>query len=108
MRGKKRLFILFLLLGCGIFATLWMNDIYEDRQHRISIEAPTSLYEAPDLAAYQQLGGKSILQFMPGDQVAVKRIKHGKDYLAIRIETAAGSTGWVVLGPNIKLISPKS
>jgi hypothetical protein len=98
------IFAAFIALVAGVAVALWAYDIYQDRQIRISIEGPVCMYEAPELAAYPRLQGKPIMQLNPGEAISVLRVRYGKDYMAIKLQTANESIGWVCFDRNIRII----
>jgi hypothetical protein len=77
-------------------------DIYKDRQHKIKIIGWTDLQTKPSTSDYE-----IIKKLPPNSQVKVLRIIYGKDYMAIKVETADGQKGWIIFNSQlIKIIGP--
>ena len=75
-------------------------DMYKDRQNSIVIKGPVSVYDNWEPYPKDQ---KEKFILTVGDAVTVKRIRYGKDYMAIRVETHDGKSGWVVPDENCLL-----
>ncbi|MFC1536708.1 hypothetical protein ACFL48_02705 [Pseudomonadota bacterium] len=100
-----------LLIVCSIPLTIWALDVYNDRQIKVLIEAPTQLYSSEFDAAYADCINckhpKPLLELNSDIELTVKRTTYGKDYWALQVETKDGVSGWVISGQNgVKIINP--
>ena len=89
--------VLFLFIGISFLA----YDIYEDRQNEIILTGPVPVYA--DWNQYPISQQTPIFMLSPGTNVSVKRIRYGKDYIAILIETENDQTGWIFSGFSFEL-----
>ena len=94
---------IFVAIIIGILAALWGGDALMDRSISVVVEGEAPLYALPPQdypASNPQIG-----TLKPGDSAKVTRSGYGKDFQAVRVETASGQTGWVVLGTGVRLVS---
>jgi len=101
MKFKIFVAVLFILVP----VLVWMGDINNDQKHKIVIEQSIGLYKSLEEAAHS---GSPIDTVEKNEKVKVKRIKYGKDYMAVQIEKPNGSVGWVVVGDGVKVIKPEN
>jgi hypothetical protein len=76
-------------------------DILQDRQHILVTEGPVPAY--PDWERYPPSGMKPGFVIPPDTTLRVKRIRYGKDYMAVRVQSEKGETGWVFYGSGFKI-----
>ena len=98
MRNKKvtknqKKNIIGLLTIVILVAGLVGFDVYQDRRHNVAIKGPVPVFGDWDPYPTDDKNVKFILH--TGDTVTVKRIRYGKSYQAVRIETRDGKVGWV-------------
>jgi hypothetical protein len=93
VRVSKQLFAL-LATTSVVGSWLWIQDVISDRRTSIEIVRRVPLFadlpDSPRPVSAQQ----GTLE--PGQPVRVLRIRYGKDYRAIRVETSRGQTGWLL------------
>ncbi len=77
-------------------------DIFQDRQHIVLTDESVSAYT--DWEPYPTKEMKPIFILPPKTSAKVKRIRYGKDYMAIKVESQNGQIGWIFSGQpfNIK------
>ena len=85
--------IIGLLIIAILVAGLIGFDVYGDRQHNIIIKGPVPVFGDWEPYPMDDQQAKFILAL--GDSVTVKRIRYGKSYQAVRIETRDDKVGWV-------------
>ena len=100
---KFKIFIAALFILVPVL--VWIGDVNNDQKHKIEIEQSIGLYNSPEEAAYS---GSPIDTVEKNEKVKVKRIKYGKDYMAVKIEKSNGSVGWVVVGNGVKVLKPEN
>ncbi len=81
---------LFLIMMCFL-----AYDIYQDRQIKIIFTGAVPVYA--DWKPYP-IDQQPILMLSPEAIVKVKRIRYGKDYMSILVETQNGQSGWIFSG----------
>lgn len=81
--------LIIVIFGAGLIGF----DIYEDRRHSIIIKGPVPVFGEWEPYPMDDQQAKFILAM--GEPVTVKRIRYGKSYRAVRIETRDGKIGWV-------------
>ena len=83
------LIVLFAITGIVGF------DVYHDRQNRIIVKGPVPVYS--DWKSHpRDRKPEFILNSDTG--VKIKRIRYGKSYMAVRIESQNGQSGWIFFG----------
>ena len=88
---------LFLIMMCFL-----AYDIYQDRQNKIIFTGTVPVYA--DWEPYPK-DQQPILILSTEEIVKVKRIRYGKDYMAILVETQNGQSGWIFSGYSFNLTS---
>ncbi len=68
-------------------------DIIQDRQHIVLTDESVSAYT--DWEPYPTKQMKPIFMLHPKISTKVKRIRYGKDYMAIKVEGQNGQVGWI-------------
>ena len=76
-------------------------DIVQDRQHIVFTEESVPAYT--DWKPYPTKETKPLFILPPKSNAKVKRIRHGKDYMAIKVENEKGQVGWIFYGPALKI-----
>ena len=71
-------------------------DIYKDRQNIVVTEESVPAYA--DWEPYPTKLQKPVFTLPPQAILNVKRIRYGKDYMAVRVETQEGQSGWIFSG----------
>lgn len=90
--------ILSLLIGM-----YWGADVLGDRTYRAEVDTPASLYSLPP---YEYPAVNPVVAtLVPSQSIQVLRVRHGKDFETLKVETPSGQVGWVIVGEGIKVIS---
>ena len=79
-----------------IIGGLFGYDIYKDRQNVVVTEELVPAYA--DWEPYPTKLQKPVFTVPPQAIMNVKRIRYGKDYMAVRVETQEGESGWIFSG----------
>ena len=96
MRIIRNIIILILIIVAIAIACFVGYDIYEDRQNKLVLNGTVPVYA--DWHPYPTKEQKPIFILSAQATVKVKRIRYGKDYMAVRVETQAGKSGWIFTG----------
>jgi hypothetical protein len=76
---------------------LW--DLKGDRSKSVKILKPTQLY-----SDWESINGsKTIGSVAPGEHLKVLRIRYAKDHMAIKVEKADGSSGWLIPDDSVEI-----
>ena len=77
-----------------VIAILVVNDIREDRRQTLVTVGPLQVYEDNDFWAK----GKPTALVEPHARLSVRRIRYGKDYMAVKVRLEGGREGWAFSG----------
>lgn len=91
------------LVVAVLIALLWVHDVWEDRQHSVSVKSDTPLYAG---SADESCGGTRIGVIRPGTAVRVQRIRYWKNCATIDVALPDGRKGYIVLGDGDVSVSP--
>lgn len=82
---------------------MWGGDVLGDRQYRADVIGPAPLYSLPphEYPASNPL----VSTLRPGEHLRVLRVRYGKDFEALKVETEDGHVGWVIGGEGINVVS---
>lgn len=105
MKMIKKVLIISALLLAVVVSLLVYNDILKDQRHKIEIIDKTPVYA--NWEPYPR-NEQPLFSVTTTDIVRVKRIRYGKDYMTIKIETEKGQSGWVFYGPTVRIQYPKN
>ena len=75
---------------------LWAWDVRQDRKYQLTILEPIDLLEsAPeDIAERYPETNRVVGRILPGEAVAVRRMRYGKDIQIWRVRKQDGTEGW--------------
>lgn len=76
-------------------------DIIQDRQNSVLTEGPVPAYA--DWTPYPSKEMKSKFVLPPRSGARVKRIRYGKDYMAVKVESKGGEIGWIFYGQPFRI-----
>lgn len=98
---KRSAFALLFVVLMG--AVMWGGDVLGDRQYRADVIGPAPLYSLPphEYPASNPL----VSTLRPGEHLRVLRVRYGKDFEALKVETEDGHVGWVIGGEGINVVS---
>jgi len=99
--------ILILVLALAVIGTAACigYDIFRDRQHTVLTDGSVPAYT--DWQPYPTKEMKPIFMLPPKTSSKVKRIRYGKDYMAIKVESQNSQVGWIFSGQPFKLKKAK-
>ncbi len=81
-------------------AGLYAYDLWDDRRHEIEIVGKTPVYASRE--PYPQREAP-LFSVSANDRAVIKRIRYGKNHMAMNIETSDGRSGWVFYGPTLRI-----
>lgn len=92
---------------CLVVLGLWAADIARDRGNKEKITEAVSAYSNWE-CGYPNKSGCSVVFDVPaGTDHDVKRIRYGKDFMAIQINQD-GLSGWVFSGKGVQTLAKPS
>lgn len=94
-------FALLLLLLFAVGLVRWATDVHKDREHRVSVNAPTPLFKGSGNDGCNRAQQIEIIQ--PGAPVAVRRIRYWKDCATIDVVLSNGQHGYIVFDNHISV-----
>lgn len=92
------LVIAILLIGAGGFLGY---DIFQDRQHVVVTKE--SVPANSDWEPYPSREMKPVFVLQSNTRAKVNRIRYGKDYMALKVETSGGEIGWTFHGDSFRV-----
>ncbi|MFT6635924.1 hypothetical protein [Alcanivorax sp.] len=81
---------------------LWFIDIASDQENAVEITAPVSAYTEWECGYPDQLDCSVVFEAYVGEKYDVRRIRYGKDFMAIKIQQGDLS-GWVFSGEGVRV-----
>ncbi len=92
--------LMILLAAIAVIALGWyLWDLKGDRSKTVKILKPTPLYEG-----WESLNsGPSIGNVEPGEKLKVLRVRYAKDHMAVKVEKADGSSGWIIPDASVEM-----
>ncbi|MGD0169770.1 MAG: hypothetical protein ABSE54_08610 [Smithella sp.] len=100
---KKVLITIFaaiIILSIGIGGMIGY-DIHQDQQNTIITSAPVPAYADWEPCPTKEM--KPIFTLSANTITNVKRIRYGKDYMALRVAGPKGEQGWVFYGSSFRI-----
>ncbi|HMK22051.1 MAG TPA: hypothetical protein VK466_06930 [Terriglobales bacterium] len=88
----------------GVVLFLWANDVRQDRQHVLIIEAPTPLFVGT--GGDGRCEGTKLTTVDQGSKLPVRRIRYLKNCAAVDVVLPDGRKGYVVLGVGHAVVDP--
>ncbi len=103
MSKNVKAFIVSTLAALLLGALLWVGDFYGDHQYKVEVVKSAPLYSlAPtDYPATNPV----LLNLSVGNHLRVLRVRYGKDFEALKVETDDGNIGWVIGDDGVKVTS---
>lgn len=98
-RNSAIALVMLVLLG----ACVWGLDILKDRKFVVAVKAPATLYSLPP-HEYPKTN-PAVTTLSVGQPLQVLRVRYGKDFEALKVETANGQVGWVIGGEGVSVLS---
>lgn len=86
-----------------VVLSVWLADIFNDQAKTVKITDTLPAYNAWECGCQNHLGCSVVFEVDSGAVYDVKRIRYGKDFIAIKIDQS-GASGWVFSGKGIRLI----
>lgn len=111
MRHKRMRRTLQIILGVavlivtGAILAAVVADIRNDQKTRLRITGETQLLAHP---RPQNQGNQVVGRVARDEAVQVRRIRYGKDFMAIKVRTTHGDEGWLILGESAFEILPST
>ena len=98
-----RRYLIFVAVVSAVVAAVWGVDIAADRRYQLAVVEPTPLLSVSPLE--YPASNLPLATLQPGQQVKVLRMRYGKDFQTFKIETTSGTTGWVIGGQGVRVVS---
>lgn len=92
---------------CLVILGLWVADIAGDRGNKIKITEAVSAYSNWECGYSNKPGCSVVFDVPAGTAHDVKRIRYGKDFMAIQINQD-GLSGWVFSGNGVQTLAKPS
>ena len=89
-----------LLAVCGIG---WWADVSADRNYILAVVVSEPVYSLPPHT--YPTSNPIVETLTPGQPLRVLRVRYGKDFEAIEVQTPSGQVGWVLSGGGIRVVS---
>jgi hypothetical protein len=77
-------------------------DAYHDRQHRVVIQGPVSVYHTPEDPSRDH-SNSEIARVTEKDALKVMPIRYEKDYMVVRVKLANGQQGYIFSGSDFQI-----
>jgi hypothetical protein len=90
-----------LLLGGPL--VLYLLDVASDRRYVVVVQKDTPLLTLPP-HEYPNPNPAGA-EVKSGQPVRVLRVRYGKDFESLKVETESGEVGWVVNGLGVEVVS---
>ena len=98
----KRLAISVAVVAAAV-AGLWAADVAVDRRYVVAVVGPEPLLALPP-HEYPEVN-PALRTLSPGEPIRVLRVRYGKDFEAMKVETGTGQVGWVLGGGGVQVLS---
>lgn len=92
---------------CLVILGLWAADIAADRGNKVKITEAVSAYSNWECGYSNKPGCSVVFDVPAGTAHDVKRIRYGKDFMAIQINQD-GLSGWVFSGKEVQTLAKPS
>lgn len=92
---------------CLVILGLWVADIAGDRGNKVKITEAVSAYSNWECGYSNKPGCSVVFDVPAGTAHDVKRIRYGKDFMAIQINQD-GLSGWVFSGKEVQTLAKPS
>ena len=89
--------IAFFLVTCT-----WLLDVANDRNKEVKVTESVSAYNDWECGYQNHNGCSVVFEIKPVAIFEVRRIRYGKDFMAVKI-VQAGSSGWIFLGKGVQV-----
>ncbi len=96
MKVQTAIVAIAVLIAAFGIAGFLVYDVYQDRQNTVVCNGPVPVYA--DWEPYPTKAQKPSYVLPAQAILKVKRIRYGKDYMAVRVETQKGESGWIFSG----------
>lgn len=92
---------------CLVVLGLWAVDIASDRGNKVKITEAVSAYSNWECGYPNKPGCSVVFDVPAGTDHDVKRIRYGKDFMAIQVNQD-GLSGWVFSGTGVQTFAKPS
>lgn len=90
-----------------IALSVWLSDIANDQSKTVKVENVVYAYNIWECGDQQTMDCKVVFETETNKSYDVKRIRYGKDFVAIQIKQA-GVSGWILFGNEVQIIAAPS
>ncbi|MBC3880624.1 hypothetical protein H8K35_03110 [Undibacterium sp. LX40W] len=101
VRKNASLIVAFVVVvvGCAI----WVADVIGDRSYQVVVVSPARLLSIAPTDYPDK--NPVVTTIKPGESLKVIRVRYGKDFETLKVETTSGNVGWVIPGDGVKVVS---
>ncbi|MFO6423574.1 hypothetical protein [Motilimonas sp. KMU-193] len=89
-----------IFIGLLFVVGIWLLDIANDRGKEVKILESVEAFNDWECGYQNQSGCNVVFEVNPNSTFKVKRIRYGKDFMAVKI-SQDGSSGWVLSGKSV-------
>ena len=98
---RRCAFALIFVLLLGV--VIWGGDVIGDRRYEVDVVGTAPLYSLPP---HEYPRSNPLIETLrQGEHLRVLRVRYGKDFEALKVQTDRGHIGWVISGEGIKVMS---
>lgn len=90
--------VLLAVIGIG-----WWADVSADRRYVLAVVSPEPIYSLPP-HTYPE-SNPIVKELTPDQPLRVLRVRYGKDFEAIQVQTPSGQVGWILSGGGVRVLS---
>lgn len=87
-----------------IALSVWLVDIDNDQSKTVKVESVVSAYNSWECGGQQTIDCKVVFETEANKSYDIKRIRYGKDFMAIQI-MQAGASGWIFSSNEVQVIA---
>jgi hypothetical protein len=98
---KKGIFLLTAILTVALVTR--GLDYWESSHYVVAVISPAPLYSINP--AEYPTSNPLVATILPGTTIRVLKVRYGKDFEALQVETSEKQTGWVISGEGVKVMS---
>ncbi|HEY9193697.1 MAG TPA: SH3 domain-containing protein [Methyloversatilis sp.] len=102
-RMRRRIACFVLAMLALVAGALWIGDLAGDQKYTVAVVSPAPLYALPP-TDYPN-SNPVVKTLSAGVPLRVLRVRYGKDFEALKVETPNGEVGWVSGGEGVTVAS---
>lgn len=87
----------------AVFGICWWAGVSVDRRYVLAVVSPEPVYSLPP-HTYPE-SNPIVETLTPGQPLRVLRVRYGKDFEAVQVQTPTGQVGWIISGGGVRVLS---